>query len=300
MANLEETGRWEAGIYQFETSDPVMGGPNGIDNLPTRQLANRTLWLKNQQEQAARDISGKAPAVHNHAIADITGLRTALDGLVGLTGNQNVRGVKTFSDALHTQNAVHAGGIVTARYANDWVGFQAQNPTEGKGGFFDLSVNNIVRGGTQITGAGGGEYRVNIQITPPGSTATDRRINGLSISHNEIGTAAYGKLHEYFARNSDVVFTHYPNFYQGADVFRFKKNNLMVISLYAHGWPGEYSLPEAFSGQWLAFACDRGTGNLQLAARPIYANNNRVELIRHSGTPTEVAWGVLCIGFCNR
>ena len=32
MANLTETNRWEAGIYQLETSDPVMGGPNGIDN----------------------------------------------------------------------------------------------------------------------------------------------------------------------------------------------------------------------------------------------------------------------------
>ena len=48
MANLKEDNTWEQGIYQFETSDPVMGGPNGIDNVPTRQLANRTLWLKNQ------------------------------------------------------------------------------------------------------------------------------------------------------------------------------------------------------------------------------------------------------------
>ena len=42
MANLKEDNTWEQGIYQFETSDPVMGGPNGIDNVPTRQLANRT------------------------------------------------------------------------------------------------------------------------------------------------------------------------------------------------------------------------------------------------------------------
>lgn len=26
MANLQETSTWEAGIYQLETSDPVMGG----------------------------------------------------------------------------------------------------------------------------------------------------------------------------------------------------------------------------------------------------------------------------------
>lgn len=45
MANLSEISRWEAGIYQWETSDPVHGGPNGIDNRPTRELANRTRWL---------------------------------------------------------------------------------------------------------------------------------------------------------------------------------------------------------------------------------------------------------------
>ena len=45
MANLTETSRWEGGIYQLETSDPVQGGPNGIDNRPIRELANRTRWL---------------------------------------------------------------------------------------------------------------------------------------------------------------------------------------------------------------------------------------------------------------
>ena len=50
MANLTENPVWEEGIYQFETSDPVMGGPNGIDNKPTGQLANRTGYLKNQIE----------------------------------------------------------------------------------------------------------------------------------------------------------------------------------------------------------------------------------------------------------
>lgn len=45
MANLVETSIWEPGIYQWEDSDPLDGGPEGIDNVPTRQLANRTRWL---------------------------------------------------------------------------------------------------------------------------------------------------------------------------------------------------------------------------------------------------------------
>ena len=57
MANLTETATYEAGIYRFETTDPVQGGPGGIDNLPTNQLANRTAWLKSQVEAILLDIA---------------------------------------------------------------------------------------------------------------------------------------------------------------------------------------------------------------------------------------------------
>ncbi len=46
MANLPEQPEYEEGIYQLEETDPVLGGPNGIDNLQAKQLANRTNWLK--------------------------------------------------------------------------------------------------------------------------------------------------------------------------------------------------------------------------------------------------------------
>ena len=46
MANLTETETYEAGIYQLETSDKLMGGAEGISNRQARQLANRTSWLK--------------------------------------------------------------------------------------------------------------------------------------------------------------------------------------------------------------------------------------------------------------
>ncbi len=46
MANIEEIENWEEGIYQLETTDPVVGGADGVDNTPHKNLANRTLWLK--------------------------------------------------------------------------------------------------------------------------------------------------------------------------------------------------------------------------------------------------------------
>ena len=50
MGNLNETEKWEENIYQLETSDPVLGGADGISNRAPRQLANRTKWLKKKTE----------------------------------------------------------------------------------------------------------------------------------------------------------------------------------------------------------------------------------------------------------
>lgn len=46
MASLNETDLWEAGIYQLEEDDPVLGGPTGVDNRAPRQLANRALYQR--------------------------------------------------------------------------------------------------------------------------------------------------------------------------------------------------------------------------------------------------------------
>lgn len=46
--NLQETVAYAAGIYQLETTDLVVGGPDGVANLQAKQLANRTAWLKSR------------------------------------------------------------------------------------------------------------------------------------------------------------------------------------------------------------------------------------------------------------
>ncbi len=37
---------WIENVYQFEQTDVVEGGPTGIDNVPLKNLADRTAWLK--------------------------------------------------------------------------------------------------------------------------------------------------------------------------------------------------------------------------------------------------------------
>ena len=88
MANLQETAQWEAGIYQLETSDPVMGGADGVDNRQAKQLGNRTLWLKNELEQMSRTIPDavtKSDAINSNSsdtVATSKAVKTAYDKAV--------------------------------------------------------------------------------------------------------------------------------------------------------------------------------------------------------------------------
>ncbi|WP_234085318.1 hypothetical protein [Azonexus sp. R2A61] len=58
MAILPEADEWTPGIYQYEEEDVLQGGPDGMDNVQGKALANRTLWLKNQ---IANLSTGKQP-----------------------------------------------------------------------------------------------------------------------------------------------------------------------------------------------------------------------------------------------
>ncbi|MDY0421006.1 hypothetical protein PYW47_02255 [Enterobacter sp. 170250] len=66
MANLPETPQWEQGIYQIEVSDPVLGGPDGISNRQGKQLASRTLYLKQQVEKGGSDLAKHIAAADPH------------------------------------------------------------------------------------------------------------------------------------------------------------------------------------------------------------------------------------------
>lgn len=55
MANVAETSTWTAGVYQLETTDPVQGGAAGIANQQAKDLASRTVWLKDHLAAVAID-----------------------------------------------------------------------------------------------------------------------------------------------------------------------------------------------------------------------------------------------------
>ena len=67
MANLSEQEDWIDGIYQLETSDPVVAGPGGISNRQAEQLASRTAYLKKMQETTGESLQVHLAASDPHS-----------------------------------------------------------------------------------------------------------------------------------------------------------------------------------------------------------------------------------------
>lgn len=103
MANITESPVWESGIYQIEATDPVQGGPDGIDNRPHKQLANRTLYLKQQLDALQSEVSTARGGYAN------------LDARLDALETQTLQGESTFngtSGRTITHNLGHTNYIV--------------------------------------------------------------------------------------------------------------------------------------------------------------------------------------------
>jgi microcystin-dependent protein len=86
MANLPQSSTWEAGIYQIETTDAVIGGVNGISNIQGKQLGNRTKYLYDQLGITNTALAALDSSVTNHSgrIATLEAAGTEFgDGYVG-------------------------------------------------------------------------------------------------------------------------------------------------------------------------------------------------------------------------
>lgn len=62
MANLPETPTYDAGVYQLETTDAVVGGVAGKSNASAINLANRTAYLKQHVDALEASLPFVVPA----------------------------------------------------------------------------------------------------------------------------------------------------------------------------------------------------------------------------------------------
>lgn len=131
MANLKEQAQWEDGIYQLELTDPVVGGPDGISNLQAKQLANRTQFLKEQQQKQQEIVEGYSPEMQEGILAsllfasDLAALalkeneQTRLTRFQELTATIQNRGVKSgvtlSKSSTATRNISCSDGVVFMR-----------------------------------------------------------------------------------------------------------------------------------------------------------------------------------------
>lgn len=108
MADLTESNVYEAGIYQLELTDPVIGGPDGISNRQAVQLANRTAWLKSAMRSGEMSIA-TAGGTANAITASFTPAISTLTA--GMTLYIRAASANTTTSPTFTPNS----GVVTAK-----------------------------------------------------------------------------------------------------------------------------------------------------------------------------------------
>ncbi|WP_177431552.1 gp53-like domain-containing protein [Pseudomonas huaxiensis] len=116
MADLPEQDEWAPGVYQLETSDPVLGGPDGIDNLQAKQLASRTRWLRNLIQRVVDGVASveKAKRLETARTLRFKGAATgsgvydgSADTEINLTLTDSAAGAGTY-----TKVSINAKGVV--------------------------------------------------------------------------------------------------------------------------------------------------------------------------------------------
>ena len=124
MADITEAEQWDTGVYQLETTDPVQGGADGVDNIPHKALANRTVWLKAQLALKAL-LGGSATQTFKVATATLTD-----------------EAVNKGQSEAYTDNAV--AGLTGLLSIDNFLHIQDQKPSGTAGGATPVS-NNVVR-----------------------------------------------------------------------------------------------------------------------------------------------------------
>lgn len=80
MTNLAEASTFDAGVFELQTTDLVLGGPGGPSNTAAQNLTNRTRWLFDQNTANIANIT--AALVHLALLdAEVSTINTNLAGI---------------------------------------------------------------------------------------------------------------------------------------------------------------------------------------------------------------------------
>lgn len=97
MAFVAETSTWEEGVYQIEIGDPVSGGEEGIANVQPKQLANRTVKLRDDLVVTNLAVAGLQSSF-NQLSSDVqdseTDIGSIRDDIVSIQNNYSMQGIE--------------------------------------------------------------------------------------------------------------------------------------------------------------------------------------------------------------
>ena len=182
--NINNPDQWEK--LRFQTNSGywrLEGDPKGAAN---RRLNFNFVEADDSAKQTYIWFPTLTKGIHEN-VAYQSWVNSQLSGKLGNTGTQEL------------------AGHLVVKYANDWVGVVAHNPTPNKHAFFDGVVNNIPKGGLQIIANDNGAYFIRITATPQGNANQDRRVASVDFHADNIWTHAYGWLHEGFVRAGNGI-----------------------------------------------------------------------------------------------
>lgn len=197
MAGLAELEQWEALIYQLETTDPVVGGQDGISNRQARQLANRTLYLLRKLLEGDLSYVVDAGVANAYVTTYSPAITSLKDGMVlrfkatnantgsstlavnGLTARQIVGG----AHAALQGGEIVAGGVCAVQWSAVLNAFILQ---ENSGGARQVADATKTKHATTLNQFGSAISQNGYQKLPSGLIIQWQLVN-----HSSAGTQAF-------------------------------------------------------------------------------------------------------------
>lgn len=209
------------GALYWDTALPGMRAWSGSVwvTLPAATKASVGLGNVDNTSDASKPVStatqtaldGKANNSHTHAVADVSGLQAALDGMVKTAGEQSISGLKTFNNSLvlqgdaptlflkgttHLSSMVHVTGnyfyILRGEVnSTTWTMVNGQWPLT-----IDLTNNNAIFGGNVTasgTVTGSSDIRLKTDLTKiEGALGKVCSLNGYTYTRRDTGERQTG------------------------------------------------------------------------------------------------------------
>ncbi|WP_302806773.1 phage baseplate protein [Cloacibacillus porcorum] len=191
MADIIESSVWEEGVREVGQGEPVTGGRTGTVNLSLQDIANRTVWLRDQLKALGDDLAALEVATDEKIDTTLKKANDLSDVHDVPTARKNL-GIATLEETLQTIYPVGAIYMSVAETSPATLfGFGTWEQIQGR---FIVGVNSVYP-----AGATGGEEKHTLTVNEMpehGHSATSTQNDG----HTHSGTTSTDGEHNHLSR----------------------------------------------------------------------------------------------------